>query len=415
MERRLVKKNDYLWNMIGSVCYSGSSFFYLLLVTRVCGVKEAGVFSLAFATAQLLLTIGRFGVRTYQATDLKEKYSFFEYSFSRCITCLFMMVGAWIYVMIMRFDIWKASVCIWVAAFKMIDAIEDVFHGEMQRRFRVDLMGKLLALRNVFSCILFTILVIMTRDILITCIVTTMISLLVCIIVNIAGLKQIGVIGKACKGINICMLLEICFPIFLSTFLSLYLYNIPKYAIDYYMVAENQTYYSILFMPSFVITLFSEIITKPVMTTITIEWERDIKQFRKMITAIICMIAMATIVIVFGGHLIGRRLLEVIYGVDLSLYKKEFIILLIGGGISASVYILYNLLIAIRHQTCIIITYGITAVVMTFFGYWLVQYRGMKGAAFGYLFSCLILCIVFLTILGYLIGKRYKEQKQKGI
>ena len=56
--------------MIGSTCYSGSSFLYLLVVTRVCGAQLAGFYSLSYATAQLLLQVGRYGVRTYQATDL---------------------------------------------------------------------------------------------------------------------------------------------------------------------------------------------------------------------------------------------------------------------------------------------------------------------------------------------------------
>ena len=78
--------------MIGSTCYSGSSFLYLLVVTRICGATLAGFFSLSYATAQLLLQVGRYGVRTYQATDLNQKYSFSEYKLSRVITCGLMML-----------------------------------------------------------------------------------------------------------------------------------------------------------------------------------------------------------------------------------------------------------------------------------------------------------------------------------
>ena len=55
--------------MIGSVCYSLSSFFYMILVTRICGVVRGGVFALAFATAQLLLTLGRGGKSQQIAED----------------------------------------------------------------------------------------------------------------------------------------------------------------------------------------------------------------------------------------------------------------------------------------------------------------------------------------------------------
>ena len=46
-------KKAFLWNMIGSTSYSVSSFLYLMVVTRICGVAPAGFFSLSYATAQL--------------------------------------------------------------------------------------------------------------------------------------------------------------------------------------------------------------------------------------------------------------------------------------------------------------------------------------------------------------------------
>lgn len=73
--------------MIGSTCYSGSSFLYLLVVTRVCGAQLAGFYSLSYATARLLLQVGRYGVRTYQATDLEHKYIFSEYKVSHYHLC----------------------------------------------------------------------------------------------------------------------------------------------------------------------------------------------------------------------------------------------------------------------------------------------------------------------------------------
>ena len=85
MKKEKNVKKAFLWNMIGSTCYSGSSFLYLLVVTRICGATLAGFFSLSYATAQLLLQIGRYGVRTYQATDLNRKYSFSEYKLSAFI------------------------------------------------------------------------------------------------------------------------------------------------------------------------------------------------------------------------------------------------------------------------------------------------------------------------------------------
>jgi hypothetical protein len=37
-------RKAFVWNMIGSTSYSVSSFLYLLVVTRFCGVELAGFF-----------------------------------------------------------------------------------------------------------------------------------------------------------------------------------------------------------------------------------------------------------------------------------------------------------------------------------------------------------------------------------
>jgi len=321
-----------------------------------------------------------------------------------------MIVGAVLYVVIMRFHSRKAWMCVWVAAFKMTDAIEDVFHGELQRRFRVDLMGKLLAFRNLLSCAVFTGALVITKDILVTCAISAVGSILICCLANGLALLRVGSERCVHQKSQVFELLKICAPIFVSTFLSLYLYNVPKYAIDAYLETEIQTYYGILFMPSFVITLFSEIITKPLMTTMTIEWDEDLPGFCAHVWKICGLIVCGTVGIVLGGHFIGRYLLELIYGVELSPFKIEFIVLLAGGGASASAYVLYNLLIAIRHEKCIIVTYGVMACFMTGIIFVLVKQFGMLGASIGYLLSCIGLCLVFATILVVIVREKQKEK-----
>lgn len=399
-------KKDYLWNMIGSVCYSASSFYYLMLVTRICGVTNGGIFALAFATAQLLLTFGRYGMRTYQATDVKTNYTFTEYGGSRIITCVGMVIFAWIYSVAAGYSLYKIQIFVWVTALKMIDAVEDVFHGELQRRHQVALMGKMLAARNLFSCVVFGAAIIVSRDLKITCIVTVVLSLIFALVINRSAVFHTCGKQKGLRIQSLGKLFVICFPIFISTFLSLYLYNIPKYAIDRYMTEDIQTYYSILFMPSFIITLFSEIITKPVLTDISVSWEKDGEAFCKSVRRIYLLIAGGTVAVVLGGHFIGRWILEIFYGVSLEKYKTHFIILLLGGGISAAVYISYNILIAIRFEKSIIVVYLTAAAVATPATYFLVRKMGMMGAAWSYLVTCLLLEIIFGSILLWKIKEK---------
>ena len=405
-------KQAFLWNMIGSTCYSGSSFLYLLVVTRVCGAQLAGFFSLSYATAQLLLQVGRYGVRTYQATDLEQKYIFSEYKVSRIITCALMMLFGIIYSSF-SFKGEYIIISTFVIMMKMIDAVEDVFHGNLQQKYHVEQMGKMLAARNLYSAVFFTVILIVTKSLYLTCVATPVTSLVLCLVINSwASRKYAGHAedNRKFQFSHVMELLKTCTPMFVGTFLSLLLYNIPKYAMASVMEDEYQTYYSILFMPSFVISLMCEFVFKPTITTIAgLWWENNVKKFTLYVLRIIAIILVCCTAVVAGGHLIGRTLLELIYGVDLSPYKLQFVVLLIGGGISSEVYMLYNILIAIRWGKCLLPVYSITAVITILAAQAMVKQWGIMGAALNYVLSCSILFILFTCILTFAVLKKKKE------
>lgn len=392
----------FFWNMVGSACYSLSSILYLMMVTRICGAEEAGFFSLAYATAQLLLAVGRYGMRTYQATDLRSQYAYREYAASRVITVSLMMALGAVY-SLLAFSGRYVAVSVLVVGMKALDAVEDVYHGRLQQTDHVEQMGKAQAIRNAYTTVCFIAVLLWRRDLLAALEITVLSSLLLCVAVNEGYVRRYAPAlaqERRLRPRAVGQLLVGCTGIFVGTFLSLLLYNIPKYAMADVLSAEYQTYYSILFMPSFVVTLLCEFVFKPTITTIAGHWmEGRFRQFTRSVLTCLSVIAGFGVCVVLGGHLIGRRLLELIYGVDLSAYWLHFIVLLIGGGISAGVYMLYNILIAIRHGGCIKIVYGIVAAVSIAVVRPMIAQGGMMGAALNYLLSCSLLLLSFGAIL----------------
>lgn len=408
-------KKAYIWNIIGSLCYSGSSFLYLLVVTRICGEERAGFFSLSFATAQLLLTVGRYGMRTYQSTDLNHVYSFREYCISRWMSCVLMFLLGVAY---SAFSFKKEYIIIscFVILLKVVDAVEDVYHGNFQQGYCVEIMGKSLAARNAFTVVLFVAVLLVTKELYITCVIASIGALLFALAVN-QYLTHKHLIESLSVNAGVSMshifrLLKQCTPLFVSTFLSLLLYNIPKYAMSAVMTDEFQTRYSVLFMPSFVITMICEFAFKPIITTMASVWmEGQIKKFISYIVRIFGSIIVCTILIVTLGHTIGRMILELIYGIELKPYDGDFMILLTGGGICSCVYMLYNILIAIRESKCIIFVYSIVAVITAAAAKVMVVKWGLTGAALNYLFSCTLLFVTFVIAFLIIIRKKIRNEK----
>ena len=70
MEKNL-KKNT-IWNIIGTGINAFASLIFMIIVTRINDVYEAGVFSFAFSAATLFNVIGTYAGRIYQVTERKN-------------------------------------------------------------------------------------------------------------------------------------------------------------------------------------------------------------------------------------------------------------------------------------------------------------------------------------------------------
>ena len=68
MEERLNFKINFIWNVLGTGLNSFNSLFLMIIVTRVNGVNDAGIYAIAFSTACVLYVIGTYVGRVFQVT-----------------------------------------------------------------------------------------------------------------------------------------------------------------------------------------------------------------------------------------------------------------------------------------------------------------------------------------------------------
>lgn len=97
LNREVSLKENTLWFTMGTLCSSATSVLLMVYVTHLLGVDEAGVYSIAYSIAQLMLTIGWFGTRQFQVSDVEEEYSFSDYFTMKIITSCIALLGGLIY------------------------------------------------------------------------------------------------------------------------------------------------------------------------------------------------------------------------------------------------------------------------------------------------------------------------------
>lgn len=399
-----IMKKSAIWNLLSSIEYSVQSAILLLIVTRVNGLFDAGVFTIAYTLTQMMATIGSYGMRSFQVSDIKKEYTFNTYLGSRVISTVAMIVICMSYAVAQGYDAEKLVLIAWLCGYRAIEGIEDVFHGEMQKSMRLDVAAKIVTIRIFISTMLFGIIYIVTKSLIFSSMILTISALVLSVVMNGAVAGKFSEITLRASWSKTVKLLAVCLPICLSGFLYNYLVNAPKYAIDRNLSEEQQSIFSILFMPIFAINMLSSFIFKPMIAQMGVMWNNgENEKFVKMVIRQLAIIGGMTVTIMFAGALIGIDILGWIYGVDLAHYRLLFTVMLAFGGMAAIVAFLVVVLTIMRKQNYIIVAYGFATIINLIIidrivkQYMLDGAGVMYGAAMGIVMTAL-LAVFIITI-----------------
>ena len=402
----MVKKSEIIWNTLGSFVESLLSAVLLMFCTRLNGTEIAGMFSISFATATILNAIGDFGIRIYQATDTNRKYKFGDYLLARVFVVITMVIIGILFVNISGYTAEKLWICIALIMFKVIDNLSETYQGEFQLRNRLDLGGKSMVIRVSSSLIVFFITDVITKNVIFSCITFVLTNLTLFLLWDVRILSKFQKLEIKYDKNNIKEILLDCLPLAISTGLSLYIINATKYAIDNFGDYTMQTYFNVIYMPTFVINLVSAFVIKPFLKPFGDLWNsKEYLKFIKSISLIILILAGATICIDIACALLGVPVLSFIYGIDLSPYKMEMILLVISGFFYASATVMLYALSTIRKQKLTTIAYIITSVIALIASNICVNKWQMEGAIVSNMITTVTLFVLLVIFFLYELKK----------
>ena len=411
-----IVRSSYIWNTFSGVIDACQSVILLIVITRTNGLYDAGVFAIAYAIANLMLAIGKYGIRVYQVSDIKENYIFGDYLGARTVTCILMLIASIIYsgygLVFGDYDINKFLVIMLVCVLKIVDAFEDAFHGNFQQKNRLDAAAKAKSLRMIVVIFVYTAALIITENLLISTIFSVIAAVTGFFIFTFKPAPQIEKINLVFSSQQIKGILKACFALFAGGFLIFYISNAPKYAIDYYLSEEDQACYNFIFMPVWVISLLSNFIFQPIMLRLAEFWNRgSLKKFRGIIIRQVVAVTGITSLCIIGAFLIGIPVLEFLYATELSQYRTELCILLFGGGMLAFSQFFIGVVTVIRRQKMLLWGYLLAAIAAKVFSGWFIINYKIMGASVLYTMLMSVLSLIFLFTMIIEIRKDIKEEK----
>ena len=405
-----IARDSFVWNMAGSMIMAFQSVILLMIITRTAGLAEAGIFTIANVNANLFLNIGKYGMRNYQVSDVEGQFSFRDYLNTRYVSIAAMLAASCTYVAVLsvtrHYTFEKSMVIIWMCLLKIPDAAEDVYFGEYQRRGRLDIASKAMTIRLLITIAVYAGLLILVKKQLVALVAAAGVT----VVVMVVFLKWTCVPYREQPEFDrehLLALLKNCFPLFAGSFLSVYIGNIPKYAIDALLSDELQACYGFVSMPVFVIGLLNNFIFNPMLYQISRLWsEGRKKEFLKQVGVQVLAVAGITGVCILGADLFGIPVLSFLYHADLKPYKRELLILLLGGGFLGLSGLLNAVITIIRRQKVLVWIYaGISVLAMACANVVVEAYQ-MSGAAVLYTALMALVSVCFLLVLVPVVRER---------
>ena len=223
-------KKNIIWNIIGATANAFNSLIFTIIVTRINGINDAGIFTYCFATACLLYMIAVYSGRTFQVTDIKKENSDTDYIYHRMLTCIIMLLTSIIFIIIKRYDIYKSSVFFILCLFKCIEAFSETFYAIIQKNNSLYKVGISMFLKAIIALALFLIIDLTTKNLIISCLSIVIINILILFTYDLKNVKEIKINKTHITKDAIIRLFKIGFFIFILTFLGNYLINASRYA-----------------------------------------------------------------------------------------------------------------------------------------------------------------------------------------
>lgn len=408
------QRSAWFWNMMAALTSSFQSMLFMLVLTRFGEIEAASYIAIGFAAANLAMTVGKFGVRNFQVTDVTEKYHFRDYRNMRVLTVAAMVVFTLIYcgfnVVFRQYVPVKTATVALLCIYKMIESAEDVWHGRLQQLGRLDISAKIWATRNILFIIEFILCYFWLRDLIVSLLISIVTTLVLSLLLNRIprGEYRISPASKD-TGKTKALLVE-CIPVAFATFLLMYISNAPKYIIDSVVSDQEQTYFNILFMVIYIVTLLSNFMFNPVLNRMAI-W-REHGEHAKLLKRVVRLIAAVAGIVAVGvlfAEAIGTQLLGWIYGVSLADYHAEVDLMLIAGGLIAILNLLYLIIILLRKQAIFYVIFTAVSLVLVSTGKNILRSYELRGLCCFYIGILLLADIAMFLCVFVLIRKERRE------
>lgn len=405
MKRTNDLRKNFIWNLIGLSFYGFISLFLLIIVKRVNGLDISGIFSYAYSICTLVFYISLYYSRTYQIANYDNNKSFNQFISARVLSVILSLFLILMFCFVSKFDTFKIIVIMLLMLFRSVDAISDTFYGYLQEHEKLYQVGISYTLKSVIGTFLFLVVDLITNNICLSIGALLFVNVVFFYLYDYYNFKKLYKDRILFDISNIKLIAKEAFPIFIFTFLAIFLSNAQKYVLVYISSNELQSIFAMIIMPATVLSLVGNYLINPFINKLNLFFKNgEIKEFNSLSMKIILSLFLIGIVGVFVCYFIGIPILNIIYSINLDQYRICLTIIIFASILNALSMIFSSLLIILNKNNIQTLFYLISSVIAVFVCLFISD-DVIMAATLSYLISYSFNIIVYYLYYCYVVKK----------
>ena len=324
--KKLSVSQNALYNTLGTVIFcfcqwATSALLVVHLSPANVAVANTGLLQLCVSITNIFFGISTYNVRTYQISDVNDKYSHGDYIGARFVTAPLSVALCIGYVLILGYDI-KTVLCItFYMLFRLNETFSDVLHAIDQKNYRMDYVGISFIIRGIVLVIAFAASLYITGDLLISVIIMAVATTAVVIFYDIPRTSQFGSIKPVFNKKSIVSLLVICLPTVISLVAFTAISSVPRQTLEAMQGTEALGYYGTVAAPVLVVQTMATSIFNPMLTELAVLYSNgENRQFMKKLFVSVLLLLVITLLVLGGIAVLGEFAVGIVFGKDFVPY-----------------------------------------------------------------------------------------------
>jgi len=401
-------KKNILYNSIGSFTNMFCQWIITVIVLRLSGESASGVLALAMSFGSIFLIISAFGIKTYQISDVQEKYSDQEYIASKIVTCTLGLIIMFAWVGMSSYFIEEKIAAILYVLYMVVYSYADVLYGIQQRKWRLDIAGKSMCIRSVFTLICFCVVLYFTKNINITLICMLFISTIVLFVYDF---PKTNFLSSIKPNMNIRIFKGImfeCFPLAVYALLNTLVLTVPKLYLRGFHGQEILGIYNPIMAPILVIAVVAGFLINPMITVFASHLHTgDLRNLLKDFMKCIFLLIILLIVSLAGAYVFGDLILNILIGSGKEVYSYLLPPMVIVSILTSLVILAGNLCVVLRDIAGLMIS-GIAGFIVAIgTSYIFVKEYDMIGTCYALIIALGVQVIIFAISITIKLRKKH--------